>query len=103
VRKAPAASSVTIIRIANLRAVPSAFRAYVKRKFQSPNSEGKAPAPVLLDWEGQVAKAYGAIDDLTNVYLIDDKGMLRYSASGKGTPDETRTLLDGIASLGPKE
>jgi hypothetical protein len=102
-RESPVASSVNVIRIANLRAVPAAFHRYVKRKFQSPNEEGMPNSPVLLDFDGAVAKIFGFTDDLTNVYLIDKKGILRYTACGKGTPEQTRRLLDVIAQLDQTE
>jgi hypothetical protein len=99
VRESPVASSLNIIRIANLRAVPGPFYGYVKRRFQSPNEEGKANSPVLLDFDGAVARIYGFTDDLASVYLIDKKGLLRYTACGKGTPDEARRLLEMIGKL----
>jgi AhpC/TSA family len=99
VRDSAAAPSVNVIRIANLRAVPSLLRSYVKRQFLKPHSDGKPTLPVLLDWDAAVARIYGFTDDLTNVYLIDEQGMLRYRACGKGTPEETRKLLDMIANL----
>jgi hypothetical protein len=46
-----------------------------------------------------VARIYGFTDDLANVYLIDKKGLLRYTACGKGTPDEARRLLEMIGKL----
>jgi hypothetical protein len=93
-------SSVNVIRIANLRAVPSLLHGYVKRMFQKPSDNGKPSRPVLLDWDAVVAKTYGFTDDLTNVYLIDENGILRYTACGKGTPQETGRLLGAIANLG---
>ena len=99
VRDSAAASAVNVIRIANLRAVPALLRSYVKRQFLKPHSDGKPTSPVLLDWDATVAKIFGFTDDLTNVYLIDEQGMLRYRACGKGTPEETRKLLDVIANL----
>ena len=71
VQESPVASSVTVIRIANLHAVPALMCSYVKRQFLKPNSEGKAKSPVLLDWTAALAAVYGFTDDLTNVYLID--------------------------------
>jgi hypothetical protein len=103
VRESPSASSMNVIRIANLRAVPGPFHGFVKRKFQSPNDDGKPKSAVLLDFDGVVAKIYGFTGDLTNVYLIDRKGMLRYTACGKGTPEEARRLLDMIAKLDQTE
>jgi hypothetical protein len=99
VRHSVAGSSVSVINIANLRAVPPVLRAYVKHMFQKPGEGGKPNSPVLLDWNAAVAKSYGFTDDLTNVYLIDEKGVLRYMACGKGTTQETARLLDVIAQL----
>ena len=99
VRKSAEASSVKILRIANLRAIPSLLRSYVKRQFLKPRANGKPNSPVVLDWDAEVAGLYGFTEDLTNVYLIDEQGMLRYRAAGKGTPEETRKLVDMIANL----
>ena len=99
VRKSGAASTVNIVNIANLRAVPSLMRGFVKRQFTKSDTPGKPNAPVLLDWDAGLAKIYGFTEDLTNVYLIDEKGILRYTACGKGTADETGRLLGVIANL----
>ena len=100
VRKSALAPSVNVIRIANLRAVPSLMRSFVKRQFSKSDAQGKPNSPVLLDWDAGLAKIYGFTEDLTNVYLIDEKGILRYTACGKGTPEETSRLVDMIANLG---
>jgi hypothetical protein len=97
VQESGSASSVNVIRIANLHAVPALMRSFVKRQLLKPNSEGKPKSPLLLDWDADLAKVYGFTEDLTNVYLIDHNGVLRYSACGKGTPEETRRLLDMIS------
>jgi hypothetical protein len=102
VRNSPVAASVQVIRIANLRGIPSLMRSFVKRQFMKPNSNGKPNSPVVLDWDAEVAKLYGFTEDLTNVYLIDEQRMLRYRACGKGTPEETRQLVDTIANIRQK-
>ncbi len=99
VRKSAEPSSVKVLNIANLRAVPSLLRAYVKRQFLKSHADGKPNSPVVLDWDAEVARLYGFTDDLTNVYLIDEQGMLSYRACGKGAPEETRKLLDMIANM----
>jgi hypothetical protein len=91
------ASSVNVIRIANLHAVPSLMRSWVKRQFVTPTAEGKPRSVVLLDWDAELGKIYGFTEDLTNVYLIDQNGVLRYSACGQGTSEDTRRLLEMIA------
>lgn len=99
VRQSAEASSVKVLRIANLRAVPSLLRSYVKRQFLKPYTDGKPNLPVVLDWDAEVGRLYGFTEDLTNVYLIDEHGTLRYRACGKGTPEETRQLLDMITNI----
>ena len=100
VRKSAVSDSVNVVRVANLRAVPSLMHSYVRRQFAKADPQGKPNSPVLLDWDADLAKIYGFTEDLTNVYLIDEKGILRYTAFGKGTADETGRLIDKISNLG---
>jgi len=89
-----------IVYIANLTSVPGFMHGFVKGKFVS-----KDPAhpngPILLDWKGVVPQRFGFHDNLSNVYLIDRDGVLRYTASGKGTDTDLEALfhvLDGLVS-----
>lgn len=91
--------AITIVRVANLHAVPAFFQPYVKGKFRTKNSDGSPNLPVLLDWDGLLAKTYSFRDDLTNVYLIDDRGVLRYQTAGQGLPEETELLFREIDKL----
>ena len=95
-------NAVKLVRIANLKAVPPFYHNFAKRKFQAPDEDGKPRVPVLLDWEGIVAKRFGAMEDMTNVYLIDPAGILRYSAAGKATSEETQALVKAIKALDSK-
>jgi len=89
-----------IVYIANLTSVPGFMHGFVKGKFVS-----KDPAhpngPILLDWKGVVAQRFGFHDNLSNVYVIDRDGVLRYTSSGKGTDTDLEALfhvLDGLVS-----
>jgi hypothetical protein len=99
VRQSAEADTVEVVRVANLHAVPPYFHTFVIHQFQGKNSDGTASSPVLLDWDGVLAKTLGFTDDLTNVYLIDTRGWLSYRASGKGTSDETQKLVAAIGTL----
>ena len=99
VRKSAVAPAVNVVRVANLRAVPGLMHSFVRRQFAKSDPGGKPNTPVLLDWDAELAKIYGFTEDLTNVYLIDEKGILRYTAFGKGTPEETGKLIDTIGNL----
>jgi len=91
--------AVTVLRIADLVAVPPFFHSYAKQRFLSKNAEGRSARPTLLDWDALVPKLYGFTNDVTNVYVIDAQGVLRYKASGKGTPDEIRNLIHALEDV----
>ena len=88
-----------IVPIANLDAVPRPFRSYAKGKFRGNNPDGKPSRSVLLDWDGGVAKLYGFQEGLSNVYLVDRNGALRYSTAGKGSPGEVDLLCRTISRV----
>lgn len=90
---------VTILRVADLMAVPPFFHSFVKHKFLAKNAEGLAAEPTLLDWDATVPTLYGFTNDVTNVYVIDAQGVLRYKARGKGTPDEVRNLIRALEDI----
>jgi AhpC/TSA family len=91
--------AITIVRVANLFAVPPFFRSYAKQRFLAGNAEGKPAKPTLLDWDAVVPALYGFTENLTNVYVIDAQGVLRYKTSGKGTPDEIRALIHALEDI----
>lgn len=93
------AVGVKIIQAANLKSVPGFMEGFVKRKFLGKTANGQPSAPVILDWNGQIASVYGFRDSVTNVYLIDAHGILRFSASGKGSLEEARPLAEAINAL----
>ncbi len=89
---------VTLVFLAHYKGAPSFLQDNIKHKFQK-TPDGGQNGPILLDWSGTFAKAYGFHDDLTNVYLVDGKGVLRATAYGKGTPEELQPILREIGSL----
>ena len=103
VKGAVSAAGLKVIEIASLNAVPTFMHSWVKGRFQGKDQNGNLFAPVVLDWDGKIAKEYGFRVDLTNVYLIDSGGRLQYSAAGKGTPEETESLAQAIAKLQPPD
>jgi hypothetical protein len=103
VRRAVSVTGVKVIEIASLNAVPTFMHSWVKGRFQGKDENGTLFAPVVLDWDGKIAKDYGFRVDFTNVYLIDAGGRLQYSAAGKGTPEETESLAQAIAKLKPSD
>lgn len=90
---------VRIVRIANLRGVPFFMKGYVRGRFRGTNPDSTPKASVLLDWGGVLARLYGFRESLTNVYLIDRAGVLRYTAAGQGTDSETRALTEALEAV----
>lgn len=62
---------------ADLRGVPFFARGYVRGLMPEDPDE-----PVLLDWRGSLAKAYGYEPGVTNVLVFDPTGLLVARASG---------------------
>lgn len=89
---------VTLVYVANLKGVPGFMQDGIKKKYQK-TSDGQTNGSILMDWNGTVPKIFGSHEDVTNVYLLDEKGVLRSSAYGKGTPEELQPLLREIANL----
>src|SRR5215831_3939738 len=62
-------AGVKVIEIASLNTVPTFMHPFVRGRFQGKDQKGNLFAPVVLDWDGKIAKTYGFKADLTNVYL----------------------------------
>jgi hypothetical protein len=103
VKDAVNTAGVKVIEVASLNTVPTFMHSFVKGRFQGKDPKGNLFAPVVLDWDGRIAKTYGFKADLTNVYLIDAGGRLQYSAAGKGIAEETEGLAQAIAKLPPSD
>jgi hypothetical protein len=94
---------VRVVHAANLEAVPSFLQGIVKKRFSQPNGDGTVKRPVLLDWNGHIARLLGFEEGLANVYLIDRSGMLAFTGAGRGTPAEVAALMEAIdRALGTK-
>lgn len=84
-----------LVSVAILNGVPGFLHSWVRSKFLPSNASEKK-GPVLLDWDGTVPRLLGFAADVTNVYLIDRGGLLKYRTAGKGTPPEASGLLEAI-------
>jgi hypothetical protein len=93
---ADSTNRVKLLRIANLRSLPTLFRGIAKGRFSAPNDDGTSKISVLLDWEGDIARLYGFQARLPNLYLIDRRGVLQHVVAGKGEPEELAQLFQAI-------
>ncbi len=90
---------VRVVSVANLRGVPSLMRGMVRGRFRGEEADGSRKGSVLLDWTGAVARHLGWRSDLTNVYVIDASGVLRFRAAGAGTGEEVAGLLAAVGQV----
>jgi hypothetical protein len=96
---ADSTSRVKVVRIANLRSLPTLFRGIAKGRFSAPNDDGTSKISVLLDWQGDIARLYGFREGLPNLYLIDRRGVLQHAVAGKGEGGELAQLFQAIDRL----
>ena len=86
-RRATGSSRVRVsIRFAaDLRGVPGFLHGFVKGKFKP---AGRPANPVLLDWDGVIARTLGLTPHVANVFVLDASLKPAYVAAGQGRPDE---------------
>ncbi len=76
--------------VADLRKVPFFLKAAFKRDFQ------KEPHSIILDWKGEIFKAYGLAESVSNIVVIDKKGTVRYFHSGSAEAGAVEELFREI-------
>ena len=91
-----------VLRVADLRDVPKSIKGMLSKRFR-----GSYSAPVLMDWEGQLAGWLQFQPRLTNIALIDTAGdvLLRMQSNDPdlGQIETLRQALAGLASIPEKE
>lgn len=80
--------------VAVLTSVPFFARGFVRSIFKS-----KVKYPVLLDWKGDVAKAYSYQNGKANVYVIDRNGQIIMKLTGAANQTELNRLFARIDAL----
>lgn len=66
-----------VLRVADLRALPPPLRGNFRRRFQR-----EEPRPVLLDWNGELSRAYGFEPDRVDIAVFGrDGGMILRTAA----------------------
>lgn len=80
--------------VAVLNSVPFFARSVVRSIFKS-----NVKHSVLLDWTGQVSKAYGYQNGKANLYVIDRNGRIVLTVTGAATPAELNKVFAQIDRL----
>jgi hypothetical protein len=82
---------VTIEGIADVSAAPRPLRGLVRRGFQKNLSH-----PILLDWSGDVVKAFAVVPGRANVFVLDAEGRILHQFAGAATTEAVKTAGDAI-------
>lgn len=80
--------------IAVLSSVPSFARGVVRRIFRS-----NVKYPVLLDWKGDVSRAYRYQGGSANLYVIDKSGRIMLKLTGEADEQQLNRVFNEIDRL----
>jgi len=84
------ADRVAVQGVADVSSVPFFLKGKIRSDFK------KDPESILLDWKGEVFKAYDVTKGVSNVILIDRQGMVRHQTSGSASPEAVQELFKNI-------
>ena len=85
--------SVAVQGLADVSSVPFFLKGSVRSDFK------KDAESILLDWKGEVFKAYGLTKGVSNVILIDKEGTVRHRTSGQASSEAVQELFKKIDNL----
>lgn len=80
------------VAFADVSSVPGFLKGFIKGKFKDSYSN-----PILMDWEGKLFEYYNCPEGIPTIVFIDNKGIIRYKISGKGTSSELQMLNEVIS------
>jgi len=82
------ASAVKVVRLADLRGIPSFLRSVVAKQLRQRYS-----TPILMDWDGQLAGRFDFAPGLANVAVVDrDGGVFLHLRAHQPEPDQIEQL-----------
>jgi thioredoxin-related protein len=84
-------NTIEFVAFADVSSVPGFLKGFIKGKFKDSYLN-----PILMDWEGKLFEYYNCPDGIPTIVFIDNKGIIRYKISGKGTNSELQMLNEAI-------
>jgi predicted transcriptional regulator len=84
---------ISIQGIADVSGVPFFLKGKVRNDFKK---DGES---ILLDWKGEVFRSYGFANAISNIVLIDSRGVIRHRSSGSASPEAVQELFKKIDAL----
>ena len=85
-------NTIEFVAFADVSSVPGFLKGFIKGKFKDSYSN-----PILMDWEGKLLEYYNCPEGIPTIVFIDNKGIIRYKISGKGTSSELQMLNEVIS------
>ena len=95
--KSACGSELTGLGLADVSAVPKLLRGYYRSHLRADAT--RMGVPLLLDWDGSVAKSFHFKADVSNVFLIGPDNSIDYTASGPPTDEEIKQLCAAAGRL----
>lgn len=84
---------VSILGVADIRGIPSIMAGMVNNFFKDEEIS------ILLDWEGYIFDACGLSKGVSNIVLIDRKGVIRYIYAGEASKKAIESLFHEVNVL----
>ncbi len=85
-------NTIEFVAFADVSSVPGFLKGFIRGKFKDSYSN-----PILMDWEGKLFEYYNCPEGIPTIVFIDNKGIIRYKISGKGTSSELQMLNEVIS------
>ena len=82
---------LTFVPVADVRSVPGFLKGLIRSKF-----EDEFKYPILMDWDGILIEAFSMVEDVPNLVLTNESGVVVYSTHGKGTVQQVNQLARQI-------
>ncbi len=88
------AGRVELRGLAHGGGAPSFLQGRIRRKFQQAR-----PHPVMLDWSGEVCRAFGYEPRVANVLVLDRSGRIRARAAGVATESRQQNIFAAVDAV----
>ncbi len=85
-------NTIEFVALADVSSVPGFLKGFIKGKFKDAYSN-----PILMDWDGKLFEYYNCPEGIPTILFVDNKGIIRYKISGKGTNSELQMLNEVIS------
>ena len=87
------AERVIVQGIADVSSAPFFLKTKIRSEFK------KNGDSILLDWKGEIFRSYGFAKAVSNIVLIDGRGVIRHRSSGGASPEAVQELFRKIDAL----